>query len=114
MSKLLNSFERQLDSATNSLPSSFIYTKGYKTLCDLSNYITEVKGDFAIHLITSYHVVAIYRNCDNYAYFDSNAVFASGLKSFHQLIQVVEKAVEFSGYKVGEKGFLVLNTLMSS
>ncbi|MGL9778991.1 MAG: ankyrin repeat domain-containing protein [Wolbachia sp.] len=106
-SKLLSSFERQLDSATNSLPSSLTHTKGYKTFGDLSNYIARIKGDFAIHLVTSNHVVAVYRTGDNYAYFDSNVAFVSGLKSAAQLMEVVEKAVKFAGYEVGEKGFLV-------
>ncbi|MFT4314280.1 MAG: ankyrin repeat domain-containing protein [Wolbachia pipientis] len=103
-SKLLNNFERQLDSATNSLPLNLIHTQSYKTLGDLSNYIAEIKGDFAIHLVTDNHVVAIYRIGDNYTYFDSNAAFISGLKS---VTEVVKKAVEFAGYKVEEKGFLV-------
>ncbi|MFT4314284.1 MAG: ankyrin repeat domain-containing protein [Wolbachia pipientis] len=103
-SNLLDSFEQQLDSATNSLPSNLIYTKGYKTLSDLSNYIAEIKDDFAIHLVTDNHVVAIYRIGDNYTYFDSNAAFISELKS---VTEVVKKAVEFAGYKVEEKGFLV-------
>ncbi|MBA8770241.1 hypothetical protein HCR16_03840, partial [Wolbachia pipientis] len=106
-SELLDGFERQLDSSTISLPSSLIHTQGYKTLSDLSNYITEVKSDFAIHLVTSNHVVAIYRTDDNYAYFDSNTAFVSGLKSVDQLMQIVEKGVESAGYKVEEKGFLV-------
>lgn len=53
------------------------------------------------------HVVAIYRAGDNYAYFDSNAAFVSGLKSVDQLTEVVKKAVEFAGYQIEEKGFLV-------
>ncbi|GFS94593.1 uncharacterized protein NPIL_377661, partial [Nephila pilipes] len=106
-SKLLDGFEQQLDFATNSLPSNLIHTQGYKTLDDLSNYIAEIKGNFAIHLVTSNHVVAIYRTGDNYAYFDSNVAFVSGLKSVDQLMEVVEKGVESAGYKVEEKGFLV-------
>ncbi|MFP3016252.1 MAG: hypothetical protein ACEY3H_01455 [Wolbachia sp.] len=106
-SKLLDSFEKQLDSSMNSLPSSSIHTNGYKTLGDLSNYIAGVKGNFAIHLVTSNHVVAIYRTGDNYAYFDSNVAFVSGLKSVDQLMQVIEREVKFAGYEVGEKGFLV-------
>jgi|GEM_PF-2848768 len=106
-SELFNSFERQLDSSINSLPSNLIHNKGYKTLGDLSNYIAGVKGNFAIHLVTNNHVVAIYRIGDNYAYFDSNAAFVSGLKSVDQLIEVVEKGVKSAGYKVEEKGFLV-------
>ncbi len=104
-SKLLNNFERQSDSATNSLPSSLIHNKAYKTFSDLSNYTAGIKGDFAIHLVTSNHVVAIYRTDDNYAYFDSNTAFVSGLESVDQLTEVVEKAVKFAGYE--EKGFLV-------
>ncbi|GBN47030.1 hypothetical protein AVEN_263017-1 [Araneus ventricosus] len=100
-------FEQQLDSATNSLPSNLIYTKGYKTLSGLSNYIAEIKGVFAVHLVTSNHVIAIYRTDDNYTYFDTNAAFVSGLKRVDQLMQVVEKAVKFAGYEVGEKGFLI-------
>ncbi|UIP93251.1 hypothetical protein JSQ73_002880 [Wolbachia endosymbiont of Anopheles demeilloni] len=106
-STLLSNFERQLDSTTNNLPSSLIQTQGYKTLSDLSNYITEVNGDFAIHLVTSNHVIAIYRTGDNYDYFDCNTAFVSGLKSVDQLMKVVEKGVESAEYKVGEKGFLV-------
>ncbi|WP_341812568.1 ankyrin repeat domain-containing protein [Wolbachia endosymbiont (group A) of Conops quadrifasciatus] len=106
-SKLLNNFERQLDYATNSLPSNLIQTQGYKTLDDLSSYIAGIKGDFAIHLVTSNHVVAIYRTGDNYAYFDSNTAFVSGLKSIDQLMQVIEEAMKFASYKVEEKGFLV-------
>lgn len=52
------------------------------------------------HLVTNDHVVAIYRIGDNYAYFDSNTVFVSGLKS---VIEVIEKAVKCAGYE----GFLV-------
>ncbi|QOD38396.1 ankyrin repeat domain-containing protein [Candidatus Wolbachia massiliensis] len=103
-SKLLNNFGRQLDSATSSLPSSLVHTKSYKTLDDLSNYIAGIKGDFAIHLVTSNHVVAIYRVGDNYAYFDSNTAFISGLKSVDQLMEVVEKG---AGYKIEKKGLLV-------
>lgn len=121
LSKLLDNFERQLDSVTNSLPSSSIHTKGYKTSDDLSNYIAGVKGDFAIHLVTSNHVVAIYRTGDNYAYFDSNAAFISELKTVDQLMKIVEKAVKFAGYKIEEKGFLAehfdvgkANNLLSS
>lgn len=117
-SNLLDSFEQQLDSARNSLPSNLIYTKGYKTLSDLSNYIAGIQGDFAIHLVISNHVIAIYRTGDNYAYFDCNTAFVSGLKS---VMQVIEKAVKFAGYKVEEKGFLVehfdveqANNLLSS
>ncbi|WP_341810112.1 hypothetical protein [Wolbachia endosymbiont (group A) of Apotomis capreana] len=106
-SKLLSSFERQLDSATNSLPSSLIHAQSYKTLGSLSSYIAGIKGDFAIHLVTSNHVVAIYRTGDNYAYFDSNAAFVSGVKSVDQLMKVVEKGIKSAGYKVEEKGFLV-------
>ncbi len=106
-SKLLNNFERQLDSATNSLPSNLMHNKVYKTFSDLSRDIAEIKGNFAIHLVTSNHVVAIYRTGSNYAYFDSNVAFVSGLKSVDQLMKIVEKAVEFAGYEVGEKGFLV-------
>ncbi|WP_265016117.1 hypothetical protein [Wolbachia endosymbiont (group A) of Anoplius nigerrimus] len=107
LSKLLDDFDQQLDSSTNSLPSNLIRAKGYKTLGDLSNYIARVKGDFAIHLVTSDHVVAIYRTGNNYAYFDCNTAFVSGLKSVDQLMKVVEKATEFASYEVGEKGFLV-------
>ncbi|WP_395462885.1 hypothetical protein [Wolbachia endosymbiont of Cantharis cryptica] len=106
-SKLLSSFERQLDSTTNSLPSNLMHAKNYKTLDDLSNYIAGIKDDFAIHLVTSNHVVAIYRVGDNYAYLDTNAAFVSGLKSVDQLMQIVEEAVESAGYKVEEKGLLV-------
>ncbi|MDR2548580.1 MAG: hypothetical protein LBC34_03775 [Rickettsiales bacterium] len=106
-SKLLNKFERQLDSSTNSLPLNLIRNKVHKTLGDLSSYIAGIKGDFAIHLVISNHVVAIYRVGDNYAYFDSNTAFVSGLKSIDQLMDVVEKGMQSAGYKVEEKGFLV-------
>ncbi len=106
-SKLLDSFEQQLGSPTNSLPSNLIYTEAYKALDDLSHYVAGIKGGFVIHLVASNHVVAIYRTGNNYAYFDSNAAFVSGLKSVDQLMQVVEKGVEYAGYKVEEKGFLV-------
>ncbi|WP_250295843.1 hypothetical protein [Wolbachia endosymbiont of Oedothorax gibbosus] len=106
-SKLLDGFEQHLSSPTNSLPSNLIHTQGYKTFSGLSNYIAGIKGDFTIHLVTSNHVVAIYRTGDNYAYFDSNIAFVSGLKSVNQFMQIVEKGVESAGYEVGEKGFLV-------
>lgn len=106
-SALLNNFERQLDSIINSLPSNLIHTQSYKTLDDLSHYMAKVKGDFAIHLVTSNHVVAVYRIGDNYTYFDSNATFISELESVDQLMQVVEKGIEFAGYEMGEKGFLI-------
>ncbi|WP_254229453.1 ankyrin repeat domain-containing protein [Wolbachia pipientis] len=107
LSKLLDSFEHSLNSSTSSLPSSLTYTKSYKTLNDLSHYIAEIKGDFAIHLVTSNHVIAIYRIGDVYSYFDTNVAFVSGLKSDDQLMQVVEKALEFAGYEAREKGFLI-------
>ncbi|GFT40841.1 uncharacterized protein NPIL_168231 [Nephila pilipes] len=120
-SKLLDGFEQHLGSPTNSLPSNLIHTQGYKTFSGLSNYIAGIKGDFTIHLVTSNHVVAIYRTGDNYAYFDSNIAFVSGLKSVNQFMQIVEKAVESAGYEVEEKGFLVehfdvktANNLLSS
>ncbi|MBC6685960.1 hypothetical protein H9I48_01665 [Wolbachia pipientis] len=106
-SELLNNFERQLDFTTNSLPSSLIHNRGYKTLDGLSSYIARVKGDFAIHLVTSNHVVAVYRICGSYAYFDSNAAFVSGLKNVDQLIKVIEKGIKSAGYKVKKEGLLV-------
>lgn len=121
LSKLLDSFERKLDSSTNSLPLNLTHAKGYKTLSDLSNYIAGIRGDFAIHLVTSNHVIAIYRTGNNYAYFDSNVAFICGLKSVDQLIVVVEKGIKSAGYKVEEKGLLVehfdvskANNLLSS
>lgn len=103
-SELLNNFERQIYSATNSLPSRLIYNKSYKTLDDLSHYMAKVEGDFAVHLVTSNHVVAVYRTGDNYTYFDSNAAFVSGLKSVDHLTEVIKKG---ACYKAEEKGFLV-------
>lgn len=105
--KLLDSFEQQLGSPTNSLPSNLIHTEDYKTLGDLSNYIAGIKDDFAVHLVTSDHVIAIYRIGDNYAYFHSNAAFVSEIKSVDQLIEVVEIGVKSVGYEMREKGFLV-------
>lgn len=110
-SKLLSSFEEQVDCVTSTLPSSLTHSRSYKMFSNLSNYIAEINDDFALHLVTSNHVVAIYRIGDNYAYFDSNAAFISELKSVDQLMQVVEKGIEFAGYEIGEKAFS-LNTLM--
>ncbi|WP_304956792.1 C48 family peptidase [Wolbachia endosymbiont of Delia radicum] len=106
-SKLLSSFEEQVDCVTSTLPSSLTHSRSYKMFSNLSNYIAEINDDFALHLVTSNHVVAIYRMGDNYAYFDSNAAFISELKSVDQLMQVVEKGIEFAGYEIGEKGFLI-------
>lgn len=53
------------------------------------------------------HAIAIYRIGDNYAYFDCNTVFISGLKSVTQLMQVVKEAVGLAGYKIKKEGFLV-------
>ncbi|MDV6248571.1 C48 family peptidase [Wolbachia endosymbiont of Zaprionus taronus] len=106
-SKLLSSFEEQVDCVTSTLPSSLTHSRSYKMFSNLSNYIAEINDDFALHLVTSNHVVAIYRTGDNYAYFDSNAAFISELKSVDQLMQVVEKGIEFAGYEIGEKGFLI-------
>ena len=106
-SKLLSSFEEQVDCVTSTLPSSLTHSRSYKMFSNLSNYIAEINDDFALHLVTSNHVVAIYRIGDNYAYFDSNAAFISELKSVDQLMQVVEKGIEFAGYEIGEKGFLI-------
>ncbi|WCR58332.1 tetratricopeptide repeat protein [Wolbachia endosymbiont of Ctenocephalides felis wCfeJ] len=107
LSRLLNNFEGQQDSATNSLPSKLIHTQGYKTFSELSSYIAGIKGDFAIHLVTNNHVVAIYRVGDSYAYFDSNAAFVSEIKNVEQLMKVVEKGIKSAGYEMSEKGFLV-------
>ncbi|WP_174516983.1 cytoplasmic incompatibility factor CifB [Wolbachia endosymbiont of Cardiocondyla obscurior] len=106
-SKLLSNFEEQADCVTSTLPSSLTHSRSCKMLSDLSNYIAKINGDFALHLVTSNHVVAIYRMSDNYAYFDSNAAFVSELKSVDQLIQVVEKGIGFASYEIGEKGFLI-------
>ncbi|WP_305879712.1 cytoplasmic incompatibility factor CifB [Wolbachia endosymbiont of Phyllotreta cruciferae] len=106
-SKLLSNFEEQVDCVTSTLPSSLTHSRSYKMLSDLSNYIAEINDDFALHLVTSNHVVAIYRIGDSYTYFDSNAAFISELKSVDQLMQVVEKGIEFAGYEMGEKGFLI-------
>ncbi|WGJ62500.1 hypothetical protein [Wolbachia endosymbiont of Frankliniella intonsa] len=121
LSKLLDSFERKLDSSTSSLPLNLTHAKGYKTLSDLSNYIAGIRGGFAIHLVTSNHVIAIYRTGNSYAYFDSNVAFISGLKSVDQLIVVVERGIKSANYKVEEKGLLVehfdvakANNLLSS
>ncbi len=106
-SKLLSNFEEQVDCVTSTLHSSLTHSRSCRMLSDLSNYIAGINDDFALHLVTSNHVVAIYRIGDNYAYFDSNAAFISELKSVDQLMQVVEKGIGFAGYKMGEKGFFI-------
>ncbi|WP_188153322.1 ankyrin repeat domain-containing protein [Wolbachia endosymbiont of Pentalonia nigronervosa] len=106
-SKLLDSFAQQLDSPTSSLSSALIYTKGYGALNNLLCYIAGMKDDFAIHLVTNNHVIAIYRKGDTYSYFDTNVAFVSGLQSVDQLMQVIEKGIKSAGYEVGEKGLLV-------
>jgi hypothetical protein len=106
-SKLLDSFEQTLDSPTSSLPSSLSHSKSYKTPSDLSRSITTLTGDFALHLVTSHHVVAIYRTDNTYAYFDSNVAWVTGLQNADQLIKVVEVGMFYAGYEIAEEGFLV-------
>ncbi len=107
LSRLLDSAEQELTSPTSSLPSSLSHIKSYKTLDDLSHYVSGLTDDFAIHLVTSNHVVAIYRTGDIYTYFDSNVALVSDLKSVDQLMKVVEKGVKYAGYELAEEGFLV-------
>ncbi len=47
LSKLMDTFEQQLDFPTNSLPSTLSDIKRYKTRDDLSRYLTEFKNDCA-------------------------------------------------------------------
>lgn len=101
LSKLLGNFKQQLGFFTHSLPLNLVYDKGYKTSDNLSSYIVEIEGNFAIHLCTSDHVVAIYRLGDDYAYFDSNIAFIPGLKNTQRLITILEKALKFVGYDEG-------------
>ncbi|XGA08004.1 MAG: ankyrin repeat domain-containing protein [Wolbachia endosymbiont of Xenopsylla cheopis] len=106
--KLLDKFEQNIDSPTSSLPSSLSPIKSVKTLSDLSNYITrEFIDDFAIHLVISNHVVAIYRKNGVYSYFDSNVALISNLKSPDELINTVNQSVKLAGYEVPAEGFLV-------
>ncbi|WP_143689013.1 hypothetical protein [Wolbachia endosymbiont of Nilaparvata lugens] len=110
LENLIYSFEEQIDSYENSsLPLRLIHNtkEDRKTFSDLSSYMAEIEGDFAIHLVTSNHVVAIYRIGDSYAYFDGNIAFVFGLKSVDQFTEVVKKAIESAGYRVEEKGLLV-------
>lgn len=107
LSSLLDSFEQQLGSIVGSLPLSLIYTKSYQTSHDLPNYIDGIKGNFVLHLITSNHVVAIYKFGDNYSYFDSNVAFVSEMRDVQELTQIVEKGIKLAGYEVEEKGLLI-------
>ncbi|WP_157956387.1 ankyrin repeat domain-containing protein [Wolbachia endosymbiont of Folsomia candida] len=107
LSRLLDSAEAELNSPTSSLPSSLSHVKSYKILEDLSLYVSGLTDDFAIHLVASNHVVAIYRTGDTYTYFDSNVALVSGLKTVDQLMKVVEKGVKYAGYEIAEEGFLV-------
>lgn len=106
-SELLNKFEQNIDSPTSSLPSSLSQVKSYKTLSDLSSYIRGIEGNFAIHLVVSNHVVAIYRNGHTYSYFDSNVALISNLKSVDELMHTVDQSVKLADYEVPEEGFLV-------
>ncbi len=89
------------------MPSTFNQVKSFKTFDDLSHYILTITGDFAIHLVTINHVVAIYRIGDTYAYFDTNVAFVANLKTVQQLMKVVNKVVTFAGYQLAEEGLLV-------
>ncbi|PWU15354.1 MAG: hypothetical protein C5B45_02665, partial [Chlamydiae bacterium] len=106
-SSILDHFEEQVNVFVSSLPSSLSPIKSYKTLDNLSHYIRAIKGDFAIHLSTNNHVVAIYHIDEIYAYFDSNMVVVSNLKNVDQLISVVDESVKLAGYEMREEGFLV-------
>ncbi|APR97793.1 ankyrin repeat domain-containing protein [Wolbachia endosymbiont of Folsomia candida] len=107
LSRLLSSVEQELTLPASSLPSSLSHIKSYKTLEDLSHYVSELTDDFAIHLVTSNHVVAIYRTGDSYTYFDSNVALVSNLKNVDQLMKIVEKGVKYADYELAEEGFLV-------
>ncbi|APR98948.1 ankyrin repeat domain-containing protein [Wolbachia endosymbiont of Folsomia candida] len=107
LSRLLDGAESELNSPTSSLPSTLSHIKSYKTLDDLSRYVGRLTEDFAIHLVTSNHVVAIYRRGNTYTYFDSNVALVSDLQNVDQLMKVVKKGVEYAGYELAEEGFLV-------
>ncbi|WP_254229304.1 hypothetical protein [Wolbachia pipientis] len=107
LSKLLNSFEQQLYLSTSSLPLNLTHIRSYKTIGELSDYVSGIKGDFAIHLVISNHVVAIYKTGDHYAYFDTNVAFVSGMRTIQELMKVVENAVKLEGYELAKEGLLV-------
>ncbi len=91
LSQLLNSFEKQLDSPTRSLPSSLSSIKGYKTLNGLSSYLTALTDDVTLYLVTSHHVVALYRFDHANAYFDNNVAWVTGLQHVDQLIKTIKE-----------------------
>lgn len=106
-SSILDHFEEQVNIFASSLPSSLSPIKSHKTWDDLTHYIKTIKGDFAIHLSTNNHVVAVYRIGGLYSYFDSNMVAVSNLKKPDQLMKVVDKNMKMAGYEVLKEGFLV-------
>lgn len=107
LNNLLDTFETQLASSISSLPSTLSHIKSCKTFGDLSKYIIGLQSDFAIHLVASGHVVAIYRVGNDYAYFDSNFAYVQGIETADQLMKVIKEGIESAGYEVEKEGFLI-------
>ncbi|WCR53032.1 MAG: hypothetical protein PG981_000054 [Wolbachia endosymbiont of Ctenocephalides orientis wCori] len=68
--------------------------------------MTGLKSDFAIHLVTSNHIIAIYRVGNDYTYFDSNFAYVQGIKTLDQLMKVIKEGIRSAGYEVEQKAFL--------
>lgn len=89
-----------------SLPEDLHPFKARKTYRQLQNYLEMLTGDFAIHLVTRNHVVAIYRRDNTYAYFDTNAIYAAGVQTIPVLVNMVEQAIGQAGYSLQKDNHL--------
>jgi hypothetical protein len=107
LSQLIDQFNQELDTPHHSLPINLITQEHYKTYEQLSAYLSGLTEDFAIHLVTTNHVVAIYHHNNQYTYFDSNIAYISGIKTVPELMHVLKEAIQQAGYKFDTKGFLV-------
>jgi hypothetical protein len=80
-SRLLDSFEEELNTSQHSLPSTLCHRISTQPLEALSRYMGELGMDFTLHLVLDNHIVAIYRVGSTYAYFDSNVALVANLSS---------------------------------
>jgi hypothetical protein len=78
-SRILDSFEGELDASQHSLPSTLCNRISTQPLEALFHYMGELEIDFALHLVLDNHIVAIYRVGSTYAYFDNNVALAANL-----------------------------------
>jgi ankyrin repeat protein len=91
---------RSTGNIEHSLPQDLSSFKTIEIDQSLQNYLETLTGDFAIHLVSFNHVVAIYRKGDTYSFFDTNVIYASGVPDIPTLVKMVAQAINQAGYSL--------------